>query len=66
MNFIEALKYLYFNRPYGKIKLGLYRIEELLKRLNNPEKSFKSVHITGSITFPITTGEFSLIIPAFS
>lgn len=48
MNFIEALKYLYFNRPYGKIKLGLYRIEELLKRLNNPEKSFKSVHITGS------------------
>jgi len=48
MEFIEALRYLYFNRPYGKIKLGLYRIEELLKRLNNPEKTFKSVHITGS------------------
>jgi dihydrofolate synthase/folylpolyglutamate synthase len=48
MDFVEALKYLYFNRPYGKIKIGLYRIEELLKRLNNPEKNFKSVHITGS------------------
>lgn len=48
MDFLEALKYLYFKRPFGKIKIGLYRIEELLKKLNNPEKSFKSFHITGS------------------
>ncbi|SHH21875.1 bifunctional folylpolyglutamate synthase/dihydrofolate synthase [Thermosipho atlanticus] len=48
MDFIEALKYLYFQRPYGKIKLGLYRIKELLNRLGNPEKTFKSIHITGS------------------
>ncbi|MBO8160238.1 MAG: bifunctional folylpolyglutamate synthase/dihydrofolate synthase [Thermosipho sp. (in: Bacteria)] len=48
MNFIEALKYLYFQRPYGKIKLGLYRIEELLNRLENPENTFKSIHVAGS------------------
>ncbi|QTA38005.1 bifunctional folylpolyglutamate synthase/dihydrofolate synthase [Thermosipho ferrireducens] len=48
MDFIDALEYLYRQRPYGKIKLGLYRIEELVEKLGHPEKKFKSVHITGS------------------
>lgn len=33
---------------YGKENLGLLRIEELLKRLGNPEKKFKSIHIGGT------------------
>ncbi|WP_237254755.1 bifunctional folylpolyglutamate synthase/dihydrofolate synthase [Thermosipho sp. 1070] len=48
VTYLEALKYLYFNRPFGKIKIGLYRIEELLNILNNPEKTFSSFHVTGS------------------
>ncbi|WP_126993559.1 bifunctional folylpolyglutamate synthase/dihydrofolate synthase [Thermosipho globiformans] len=48
MEYLDALNYLYFKRPYGKIKIGLYRIEELLRRLNDPEKNYKCFHITGS------------------
>lgn len=33
---------------YGKEELGLARIEELLKRLGNPENKFKSIHIAGT------------------
>lgn len=48
MNYVETIEYLYTNRPYGKIKYGLFRIEELLKRLGNPQNSYKVIHITGT------------------
>lgn len=43
-----ALDYLYRTRPYGKIKYGLYRIEELLDRLGNPQEQYPTVHIAGT------------------
>ncbi len=43
-----ALDYLYKSRPYGKIKYGLYRIEELLDRLGNPQEQYPVVHIAGT------------------
>lgn len=33
---------------YGKSELGLLRIENLLKKLGNPEKKFKSIHVAGT------------------
>lgn len=48
MNFIETLKYLYFTRPYNTMKLGLFRIEQLLSRMGNPHSGVKYFHITGS------------------
>uniref|UniRef100_A0A7C4VSN7 tetrahydrofolate synthase n=1 Tax=Fervidobacterium thailandense TaxID=1008305 RepID=A0A7C4VSN7_9BACT len=46
--FIEALRYLYFTRPYNTIKLGLFRIEQLLSQMGNPHLGVKYFHITGS------------------
>ncbi|KUK94645.1 MAG: Folylpolyglutamate synthase/dihydrofolate synthase [Thermotogales bacterium 46_20] len=43
-----ALDYLYKSRPYGKIKYGLYRIEELLDRLGNPQEKYPVIHIAGT------------------
>lgn len=47
MNYDESLKYLENLAVFG-VRLGLQRIEELLKRLNNPEKKYKTIHITGT------------------
>ncbi len=47
MNYDESLNYLQSLTVFG-VRLGLQRIEELLKRLNNPEKKYKTVHITGT------------------
>ena len=47
MTYDEALNYLQSLTVFG-VRLGLQRIEELLKRLNNPEKKYKTVHITGT------------------
>lgn len=33
---------------YGKEELGLKRIENLLEKLGNPEKKFKSIHVGGT------------------
>ncbi len=33
---------------WGKEELGLSRIENLLEKLGNPEKKFKSVHVAGT------------------
>ncbi len=33
---------------YGKSEFGLVRIENLLKKLGNPEKKFKSIHVGGT------------------
>ncbi len=43
----STLNYLYNLERFG-IKLGLDVIKELLKRLGNPEKQLKTVHITGT------------------
>lgn len=48
MEYREVLDYLYSSRPYGKIKYGLFRIEELMDRLGNPQESFPTIHITGT------------------
>lgn len=47
MNYDEALKYLQSLEIFG-VRLGLQRIEELLRRLDNPEKKYKTIHITGT------------------
>ncbi len=47
MTYEEALIYLQGRTSFG-IKPGLERIEALLKELGNPEKSYKTIHITGT------------------
>ncbi|HQQ18291.1 MAG TPA: bifunctional folylpolyglutamate synthase/dihydrofolate synthase, partial [Fervidobacterium sp.] len=46
--FIDMLKYLYFTRPYNTMKIGLFRIEQLLSRMGNPHSGIKYFHVTGS------------------
>jgi dihydrofolate synthase/folylpolyglutamate synthase len=46
--FLDTLKYLYFTRPYNTMKLGLFRIENLLSRMGNPHSGVKYFHVTGS------------------
>ncbi len=46
-DYIATINYLYSLQRFG-IKLGLHNIERLLKLLQNPEKNFISVHITGT------------------
>ncbi len=47
MNYQEALDYLAGLGKFG-IHLGLERIEALLTLLGNPERRFKSIHVTGT------------------
>lgn len=46
--FLEAVGYLYRTRPYNTMKLGLFRIKEMLARLGNPHLGAKFFHVTGS------------------
>ncbi len=46
--FIDILKYLYQTRPYNTMKLGLFRIEQLLSKMGNPHLGVKFFHVTGS------------------
>jgi dihydrofolate synthase/folylpolyglutamate synthase len=46
-NYQSTIDYLYGLQRHG-IKLGLRNITEILKRLGNPQDSFKSVHIAGT------------------
>lgn len=48
--YLEARDWLesYIPLVYGKEELGLARIEELLKRLGNPQNKFKSIHVGGT------------------
>lgn len=48
MTYSEAIDYLYNSRPYGKIKYGLFRMEELMQRLGNPQNDYPVIHITGT------------------
>lgn len=47
MNYEEAIYYLEHASTFG-IQLGLGRIEELLKRLGNPQNTYKTIHVTGT------------------
>ena len=47
MNYVESLDYLDSLGKFG-IKLGMERIEGLLKELDNPEQKIKTVHVTGT------------------
>ncbi len=47
MNYTEAENYIHSLEVFGS-KLGLERMNELLKRLDSPEKSLKFVHIAGT------------------
>lgn len=47
LNYAEIVHFL-FNRQQKEMKLGLKTIKDLLKRLNNPECRFLSIHIAGT------------------
>lgn len=47
MNYLEARAYLKEVNQYGSV-LGLKSIKELLKRLGNPQKDLKIVHVAGT------------------
>ena len=47
MNIDKALEKLYSLRQLG-VKLGLHNIKKILDHLDNPQNSFKSIHIAGS------------------
>ena len=47
MNYTESLGYLDSLGKFG-IKLGMERIEGLLRELGNPEQKLKTVHVTGT------------------
>ena len=47
MTYEEAIYYLEHASVFG-IQLGLGRIQELLKRLGNPQTKYKTIHVTGT------------------
>ena len=47
LNFNEVLKYIHEKEKLGSV-FGLEAINELLFRLNNPEKGIKAIHIAGT------------------
>ena len=47
MNYKSSLEYVYSLESFG-IKLGLKRIRFLLKKLGNPEKKMKIIHVAGT------------------
>lgn len=47
MNYKEALEYLDSLNKFG-IRLGLARIQRLLELMGNPERAYKTIHVTGT------------------
>jgi len=47
MNYIECIDWLYSFQKFG-IKLGLYRIKYICKKLGNPQNDYKIIHIGGT------------------
>ncbi|HHY83178.1 MAG TPA: bifunctional folylpolyglutamate synthase/dihydrofolate synthase, partial [Clostridiales bacterium] len=47
MNYQEAVQFIHSTLKFGS-KLGLQNITELLRRLGDPHKEFRSVHIAGT------------------
>jgi len=48
MEYEEVVEYIFNLRRFGKMKLGLERIGELVKGLDNPHKKYKIIHVGGS------------------
>ncbi len=55
MNYTEAVKYLFSTLPVYQIqgesaikKMGLHKISTLCEALGNPQKDYKTIHITGT------------------
>ena len=47
MNYIESIKYLEEEVGFASVP-GLSRIQALLKRLGNPEKKLRCIHVAGT------------------
>lgn len=47
MTYEEAIDYIQHASVFG-VQLGLGRIQELLNRLGNPQKKYKTIHVTGT------------------
>lgn len=47
MTYEEAIYYLEHASVFG-IQMGLGRIQELLRRLGNPQQNYKTIHVTGT------------------
>ncbi|MCK5107921.1 MAG: bifunctional folylpolyglutamate synthase/dihydrofolate synthase, partial [Nanoarchaeota archaeon] len=47
MDYKECIEYIYGRQLFG-MKLGLENISGLMKKLDNPENKFKSIHIAGT------------------
>lgn len=63
MNFHESINYLQNLTKFG-INLGLVRVEELLRRLDNPHQKLKVIHIGGTNGKGSTTAMVSSILQA--
>ena len=63
MNYSAALAYLESLGTFG-IQLGLKRIEALLAELGNPERRFRSIHVTGTNGKGSTTALLAAILHA--
>lgn len=63
MKYNEALAYLAGLNTFG-IQLGLTRISRLLELMGNPERQFKSIHVTGTNGKGSTTAMLSAMLVA--
>ncbi len=59
----EAICYLESLNRFG-IRLGLVRIEELLRRMGEPQKEYRTIHVTGTNGKGSTTAMISSILTA--
>ncbi len=59
----EAITYLESLNRFG-IRLGLVRIEELLRRMDNPQNRYRTIHVTGTNGKGSTTSMLSSILTA--
>lgn len=59
----EAIIYLESLNRFG-IRLGLVRIEELLRRMDNPQNRYRTIHVTGTNGKGSTTSMLSSILTA--
>ena len=66
MTYEEAIDYIQHASVFG-VQLGLGRIQELLNRLGNPQKKYKTIHVTGTNGKGSVTGLFgcSLCVAGF-
>lgn len=47
MNFLQAMEYIHSTHRFGSV-LGLSNMEDLMKRLGDPQKQLKFVHVAGT------------------